>query len=337
MRITPNIRIQMEKDISACDSYAERNGSEKFYSELVARYVVLDPSFKEGLSISSKAVSIDSEFDFRPELHAIASKLRMYLLIEGDTTTKSGTHYKRKSLEQLLAEDIERCEAFLGNPDNEVAGQQLYIEITGRYDSVINGFGNGLYQYIADQHFYDPELDSETLLHNLRVLHGKMIAYQAVHFPELNDVKEIKAPMEFDAFISHANADKNEYVDQLKQSLDKLRIKIFYDKDTLEWGDLWKNRILECADKAEFGIIVISENFFGREWTERELNVFLNRQNANGQKTILPILHNISTTQLQKQYPSVADIQALDSTKLTCDEIALQFAGQLIKRYKKIR
>ena len=138
----------------------------------------------------------------------------------------------------------------------------------------------------------------------------------------------------YDVFISHANADKANYVDELKASLDKLKIEVFYDKDSLEWGDNWKSRILEGVAKAEFAIIVISENFFDREWTEKELTEFLNRQNINGQKIILPILHNITVAQLKEKYPAVADIQALDSSKYSCDEIALKFAAQLIKRLK---
>ena len=138
----------------------------------------------------------------------------------------------------------------------------------------------------------------------------------------------------YDVFISHANADKLDYVNELKQSLDKLRINIFYDKDTLEWGDKWKERILEGVSKSEFAIIVISENFFDREWTEKELNELLSRQNANGQKIILPILHNITPAKLKEKYPAIADIQALISSNHSCDEIALLFAGQLIKRLK---
>ena len=146
-----------------------------------------------------------------------------------------------------------------------------------------------------------------------------------------NDIKTL-----YDVFISHANFDKINYVDQLKESLDKLGIQIFYDKDTLEWGDKWKDKILEGVQKAEFAIIVISDNFFGREWTEKELQEFLNRQNTSGQKIILPILHNISVSQLQEQYPVVADIQAINSSDFSCDEIAIKFARQLIKRLKSI-
>lgn len=145
---------------------------------------------------------------------------------------------------------------------------------------------------------------------------------------------QAKTLSEYDVFISHANADKEELIEELYKSLDKLGIKIFYDKEVLEWGDKWKDKILEGTKKAEFAIIVISENFFDREWTERELVEFLNRQNRNGQKLILPILHNITVEQLKEKYPSIADIQAIDSAKYTCDHIALLFARQLIKRLK---
>ena len=147
---------------------------------------------------------------------------------------------------------------------------------------------------------------------------------------------QAKTLPEYDVFISHANADKEELIEELYNSLTKLGVKIFYDKETLEWGDKFKDKILEGTKKAEFAIIVISQNFFGREWTEKELVAFLNRQNRNGQKLILPIIHNITITQLQEKYPSVADIQAIDSSKYSCDEIALLFARQLIKRLKAV-
>ncbi|MBO5341397.1 MAG: toll/interleukin-1 receptor domain-containing protein [Lachnospiraceae bacterium] len=138
----------------------------------------------------------------------------------------------------------------------------------------------------------------------------------------------------YDVFISHANKDKLNFIDELYNSLDNLGINIFYDKKSLEWGDKWKDRILDGVKQSEFAIIVISENFFDREWTEKELNEFLNRQNQNGQKIILPVVHNITMEQLRYKYPSVAEIQAINSQDYTCDQIAILFAAQLIKRLK---
>lgn len=158
---------------------------------------------------------------------------------------------------------------------------------------------------------------------------------------KMNGVEKVEVPKyqaktlpEYDVFISHANKDKEDLIEELYQSLQKLGINIFYDKESLEWGDNWKEQILNGTKKAEFAIIVISENFFDCEWTERELSEFLNRQNRNGQKLILPIVHNITMQQLQEKYPNVADIQAIDSSKYNCDQIALLFAKQLIKRLK---
>uniref|UniRef100_UPI00402845FE toll/interleukin-1 receptor domain-containing protein n=1 Tax=Ruminococcus bicirculans (ex Wegman et al. 2014) TaxID=1160721 RepID=UPI00402845FE len=158
---------------------------------------------------------------------------------------------------------------------------------------------------------------------------------------KMNGVEKVEVPKyqaktlpEYDVFISLANQDKEELIEELYQSLQKLGISIFYDKESLEWGDNWKERILNGTKKAEFAIIVISENFFDREWTERELSEFLNRQNRNGQKLILPIVHNITMQQLHEKSPKLADIQAIDSSKYNCDQIALLFAKQLIKRLK---
>lgn len=147
-------------------------------------------------------------------------------------------------------------------------------------------------------------------------------SYQAKNLPQ------------YDVFLSHANKDKEDFVEDLYKSLEKLGVNIFYDRKSLEWGDKWKERILEGTKKSEFAIIVISQNFFGREWTEKELNEFLNRQNRNGQKLVLPIIHNITNDDLRKKYPLVADIQTVDSRKLSCDEIAIMFARQFIKRLK---
>lgn len=177
------------------------------------------------------------------------------------------------------------------------------------------------------QRKYTQILSVLTSVSNDKAYIDKMNGIEIVEVPKY----KAKSLPEYDVFISHANKDKEDLIEELYQSLNKLGIQIFYDKESLEWGDNWKDRILNGTKKAEFAIIVISENFFDREWTEKELSEFLNRQNQNGQKLILPILHNITTQQLKDKYPNVADIQAIDSSKYSCDQIALLFARQLIQ------
>jgi len=139
---------------------------------------------------------------------------------------------------------------------------------------------------------------------------------------------------QYDVFISHASNDKLAYVDSLYEALRKLGIKIFYDTEVLSWGDNWKQTILDGVETSEFAIVVISKEFFGREWTERELNDFLHRQNENGQKIILPLLYELSFDELKTHYPELESIHAIKNTENTVESIAILLARELIKRYK---
>ena len=138
----------------------------------------------------------------------------------------------------------------------------------------------------------------------------------------------------YDVFISHANKDKLSYVNDLYSVLSDLGIEIFYDSKVLSWGDKWKDVILNGTEQSEFAIIVISENFFGREWTEKELNTFLEQENTSGQKIVLPLLYNVTINQLKAKYPALEEIQAISTSDYTKEQIAILFAQELIKRYK---
>lgn len=142
------------------------------------------------------------------------------------------------------------------------------------------------------------------------------------------------ARKQYDVFISHASKDKSDYVESLYLTLRRLGISIFYDSDSISWGDNWKQAILDGTAVSEFAIIVISENFFDREWTERELHEFLQRQNESGQKIVLPLLHNITREQLTQHYPELEEIQMIDTARQSKENITILFAKELIKRYK---
>ena len=328
-------------------------------SQVQGLNVVYGPKFDEWMSainiFNSRKLKthplhedIHTTFFHRQNMHAFDNMMGHLKALANDTEYWESAEQKvvkemtyGQSLASLLADDIERLESYLHNPTGDSEGQALYTEITSKYDAEIPGLGNGLYQYIAAHHFYDPSVSGSSLQHNLKVVLNKLKTYQAKLQPAPSSsmgtnqkAAYSRKVKQYDVFISHANADKSPYINELITSIDKLGVKVFYDIDTLEWGDKWKDKILEGVQHAEFAIIVISENFFDREWTERELQEFLARQNNNGQKIVLPILHKITIEQLQQKYPEVAEIQALNSSKYTCDEIALLFARQLIKRLR---
>lgn len=88
MKITAALKGEIETDIKLCNEHIDQNGSMVLYNDLVAKYVVLDPDFEKGLSVIGKATVAGQEFDFRPELKAIANKLHMWIVLysesEGD-------------------------------------------------------------------------------------------------------------------------------------------------------------------------------------------------------------------------------------------------------------
>lgn len=141
---------------------------------------------------------------------------------------------------------------------------------------------------------------------------------------------------EYDVFLSHAANDKISYVNELYDVIRTLGITVFYDSTAITWGDKWKEKIIEGLHSSEFAIIVLSEQFFDREWTERELHELLEQQNENKQKLVLPLLYGITIEQLTKKYPQLGEIQCISAMTYSKEKIAILLAKELIKRYKAI-
>ncbi len=113
---------------------------------------------------------------------------------------------------------------------------------------------------------------------------------------------------EYSVFVSHSNDDKVDYVDELVSEIKDLGVSVFYDTDVLCWGDNLKEQIDKALNNCELAVIVISPNYFGREWTEYEINALLRRQSNENEKLILPILYRVSKDELIKNYPSLKNI-----------------------------
>lgn len=102
MKLSTNLKKEIETDIQICCEHKERNGSLRLYNNLVAKYIVIDPAFETGLSMSGKASVHGEEFDYRPELQAIASKLRMWLLTSCDS--EENQNPRLKQIKELIAQ-----------------------------------------------------------------------------------------------------------------------------------------------------------------------------------------------------------------------------------------
>lgn len=109
-------------------------------------------------------------------------------------------------------------------------------------------------------------------------------------------------------FVSHSSDDKINYVDDLVEEIKTLGITVFYDTDVINWGDNLKEKIDMGLKNCKLAVIVISPTYFGKEWTEYEIQSLLIRQNKENGNLILPILHNVSKDEFVKHYPLLKDV-----------------------------
>jgi hypothetical protein len=117
--------------------------------------------------------------------------------------------------------------------------------------------------------------------------------------------------MNYDLFISHASEDKD-FVRPLSQELRSQGYIVWYDEFELKLGDSLSEKIDHGLASSKFGIVVLSNHFFNKKWTKRELRGLVARETQED-KTILPIWHNISKEEIIAFSPPLADLVAARS------------------------
>ena len=122
---------------------------------------------------------------------------------------------------------------------------------------------------------------------------------------EVNDKDEF----EWDAFICHATEDKDTFVRDLANGLTNKVIHVWYDDFTLKVGDSLRKAIEKGISKSKYGIVILSPNFFQKDWPQRELNALLQRDSRN-QRVILPIWLDIDYAGIAEHSLLLADIIA---------------------------
>lgn len=125
---------------------------------------------------------------------------------------------------------------------------------------------------------------------------------------------------EFDAFISHASEDKDDFVRPFATLLIEKGLNIWYDEFELKIGDKLRRKIDEGLSKSRYGIVVLSNFFFSKEWPQKELDALFAIEDS-GQDVILPIWHKISKNEVLRYSPTIAGTLALNTLNFTIEEI----------------
>lgn len=125
----------------------------------------------------------------------------------------------------------------------------------------------------------------------------------------------------YDFFISHASEDKEAFVQSLATELSSLGATIFYDAFTLKIGDSLRRKIDHGLANSRFGVVILSESFFSKQWPARELDG-LTAMEIGGQTRILPIWHKVSYDEVRQFSPILADKVALNTSLKSVQDIA---------------
>jgi len=121
--------------------------------------------------------------------------------------------------------------------------------------------------------------------------------------------------MLYDVFISHAYEDKEDFVKPLADKLIENNVEVWYDEYTLSLGDRLRRSIDKGLSESTYGIVVFSNNFFNKSWSQYELDGLLQLQSLTVAKRILPIWHNITKEEIIKYSPPLADLYAISSNQ----------------------
>lgn len=163
------------------------------------------------------------------------------------------------------------------------------------------------------------ELETYREQHNSRLLPSLPLAND---LPTLmkNTTCPTTHPVRYDVFISHASEDKDAFVRGLAAELARLGLNVWYDETTLTLGDSLRQGIESGLSSSRYGIVVLSHNFFSKNWPTAELDA-LYANEMEGRKVILPIWHHITKEEVQNYSPLLAGKLAVDS-KIGVETIA---------------
>jgi hypothetical protein len=127
----------------------------------------------------------------------------------------------------------------------------------------------------------------------------------------------------YDAFISHASEDKNEFVEPLVNALTSLGLEVWYDDHNMLVGDSLLRSIDEGILRSRNGIIVLSQAFFQKPWPRYELEGLHALQTA-GRLRILPVCLDATIDEVRDYNIGLATRKILNARASCVDDVARQ-------------
>lgn len=121
-------------------------------------------------------------------------------------------------------------------------------------------------------------------------------------------------PYKYDIFISYAVEDKADIVNELVEKLSECGIKVWYASHKLKAGRGVRETIKEGLNNSRHAVVILSHNYFAKEWPKKELQI-LWAYEKNPERKIIPVWHNISEKEIFQYDPFLFNKFAICSSK----------------------
>lgn len=129
-----------------------------------------------------------------------------------------------------------------------------------------------------------------------------------------------------DIFLSHASEDKDDIARPLKEALESRGVTVWFDELRIKVGQSIRQEIEKGIASCRYGVVIVSPDFFRKQWTQAELDALFGRKMDSGENLILPVWHRVSKDEVLAHSPLLAGILALNSSLHTLDEMADQLS-----------
>lgn len=119
-------------------------------------------------------------------------------------------------------------------------------------------------------------------------------------------------------FLSHASEDKDDFVRPLATKL-REQFEVWYDENSLIVGRSLLRQISDALSQVDYGVVVLSKNFFAKRWPQEELDGLFTLETAE-RKLILPIWHNVTEAEV-KGYSAIIAARFASNSKKGIDGV----------------
>ncbi|MEQ8474796.1 toll/interleukin-1 receptor domain-containing protein [Fulvivirga sp.] len=115
----------------------------------------------------------------------------------------------------------------------------------------------------------------------------------------------------YDIFISYAVEDKISIVTELVEKLERSGLKVWFAGQELRVGKSIQEVIKEGLNNSRYGVVILTHNYFTKDWPKKELHALWGKSDS----FIIPIWHNMTTEEVKRYDPLLADKWGVESSK----------------------